>query len=193
MTQEGADFQGYIVLKARSEAEVRALAQQLAAIAEFQEPYKNSYNKSTTDRWCINGQVRAQAGTAVAPEAEALRQAARIAELEQLLAAQEIELKAARISVRSLEAWRKLLTPQEGARLFHRNTLRQLGQWGQADEPVIEPGVLVDEEAQRAQLVNEILEQVALRLTWDGPQASTYLTERGAEAAAALVRSMKEQ
>lgn len=181
MSEETPAFSGSIVLKAKTAAEVKALAAQLDWYAVFDEPFYNKYDGG----YAAKGQVRAVAlayveqGDAGALATQVREQAAQIGALEEQAA--ELAKKHARAQRDAAEhkKWLDLLTPEEHWRLVGRN----LGERGIV---IIAPG-LGDELVQL--LARDMLERAAHQLEESAPD-HPHVTQRAADACAAIVRAL---
>lgn len=181
MSEETPAFSGSIVLKAKTAAEVKALAEQLAWYAQFDEPFHNKYDGG----YAAKGQVRAvslahvEQGDAGALATQVREQAAQLGQLEEQVA--ELKRQHARAEGNAAEAkkWLDLLTPEEHWRLIGRN----LGERGVL---VIAPG-LGDELVQL--LARDVLDRAAQQLENDAPD-HPHVTQRAADACAAIVRAL---
>lgn len=181
MMSEEPVFSGWIVVKAKTAAEVKALVAQLAWYAVFDEPFHNKYDGG----YAAKGRVRAVAlehaghGDAGALATQVREQAAQLGQLEERAA--ELEKQHARAERSAAESKKRLdlLTPEEHWRLVGRN----LGERGVL---VIAPG-LGDELVQL--LARDILAYAAQRLEDDAPD-HPHVPQRAADACAALVRKL---
>lgn len=180
-TGEKPAFSGAIVLKAKTAAEVKALAAQLEWYAMFEEPFANRYDGG----FAMKGQVRttpdvahtqADAGALAAQLRE---QAAQIGTLEARGAELEHSLRRADKIAIEARKWLDLLTPEEHWRLIGRN----LSERGVL---VVAPG-LGDELVQL--LARDILGCAAQHLENDAPD-HPHVTQRAADACAAMVRAL---
>ena len=181
MMSEEPVFSGWIVVKAKTAAEVKALVAQLAWYAVFDEPFHNKYDGG----YAAKGRVRAVAlehaghGDAGALATQVREQAAQLGQLEERAA--ELEKQHARAERSAAESKKRLdlLTPEEHWRLVGRN----LGERGVL---VIAPG-LGDELVQL--LARDILAYAAQRLEDDAPD-HPHVPQRAADACAAMVRAL---
>lgn len=181
MSDSAPEFSGSIVLKARTAAEVKALAAQLDWYAVFDEPFHNRYDGG----YAAKGQVRAVAlehveqGDAGALATQVREQAAQLGQIEERAAELERKHAHAQRDAAERKKWLDLLMPEEHWRLVGRN----LGERGVL---VIAPG-LGDELMQL--LARDILTLAAQRLENDAPD-HPHVTQRAADACAAIVRAL---
>lgn len=181
MSETAPEFSGTIVLKAKTTAEVRALAAQLDWYATFEESFHNRYEGG----YAARGKVRAVAlphveqGDASALATQVREHAAQIGLLEERAAELERTRAQAERAAAEHKKWLDLLTPEEHWRLVGRN----LGEHGVV---VIGPA-LGDEIVQ--QLARDILDRAACMLETDAP-ANPLVSQRAADACAALVRAL---
>lgn len=206
-------FSGAIVLKAPSEAEVEALAAQLAWYADFSEPFKNRYEGG----WVLKGQVLAAPvpdvggiatlmarlgethqesfageGAILAAPADVeialavLRsQAAEIGRLRGRIEELERDLETANTTATWHARWSSLLTPAEHMRLIDRGIVRE--------HPHLGPAWVVEADAQdpaRQRFASEVLEVAARHIEDVGPD-DPLVNLRVAERCAAMVRALK--
>lgn len=181
LNEEKSTFSGAIVLKAKTAAEVKALAAQLEWYAMFEEPFANRYDGG----FAMKGQVRAtpdfahnqaDAGTLAAQLRE---QASALGQLEERAAEMERVAASAEQKAAESKKWLDLLTPEEHWRLVGRG----LSERGVL---VVAPG-LGDELVQL--LARAILVRAAQRLENDAPD-HPHVTQRAADACAAIVREL---
>lgn len=209
---EQPQFSGAIVLKAKTKAEVAALAAQLRYYADFSEPFANKYEGG----YAIKGQPRAAPLTdaegiaAVMQHVAAARQesfvgdpamlvsageievllgalrdqAAQIGQLEKQLEQAELDRDAARRSAAQAHQLLQLLDPDEYMRLIDRNIVREF--------PDLGPAWIIaadDHEGARRALAAQVLELAARTVEMDGPD-DALVNLRAAERCAAIVRAL---
>lgn len=181
MSETPPEFSGSIVLKAKTAAEVKALAAQIDWYAVFDEPFHNRYDGG----YAAKGQVRAvalehaQHGDAGALATQVREQAAQIGLLEERAAELERDKARAERDAAERKKWLDLLTPEEHWRLVGRN----LGERGIV---VVDPA-LGDELVQL--VARSVLERAARQLE-DNASEHPHVTQRAADACAALVRAL---
>jgi hypothetical protein len=173
-------FSGAIVLKAKTKAEVEALAAQLTWYAAFEDAFPNRYEGG----FAIRGQVRAEpldhTPDVAALLAQVRDQAVLIGQLqEQLAEAQSEHRHAAREAARQQKLL-GLLTPEEHWRLIGRNV-------GEQGLIVVDPA-LGDEVLQA--LAREVLEVAAQRVLVEAPD-DARCTQQAADVCAAIIRAQK--
>ncbi len=181
MAEEALGFSGSVVLKAKTAAEVKALAAQLDWYAAFEEPFHNRYDGG----YAAKGKVRAvalehaQQGDAGALATQVREQAAQIGLLEERAA--ELEYKHARAERDAAERKKILdqLTREEHWRLVCRSA-------GERGLIVVGPAL---GDAVVQQLARDMLERAARVLETDAPD-NPLVSQRAADACAALVRSL---
>lgn len=173
-------FSGSIVLKAKTQAEVKALAAQLAWYAVFEDPFHNRYEGG----YAAKGQVRTVPLEATPDDAlletQILDQAAQIGQLQERIAELERDHASAKEQAAYAQKWLDLLAPDEHWRLVGRNLGMEKG------AIVVEPAV-GDQMLQA--LAGAILERVARRIELEAPD-NPHCNQRAADVCAALVRSL---
>jgi hypothetical protein len=177
---EAPAFSGSIVLKAKTRAEVAALAAQLDWYAAFDDPFANRYEGG----YAAKGQVRTvpldSAADPLALQTQIRDQAVRIGQLEEQLAEMTRERARAEREAAHHKKWHDLLTREEHWRLVGRNV-------GEQGLIVVEPA-LGDEVIQ--QLAREVLEIASVAIETEAPD-SAHCNQRAADVCATLVRALK--
>jgi hypothetical protein len=177
---EELTFSGAIVLKAKTKVEVEALAAQLSWYAVFEDAFHNRYEGG----YAMRGQVRSTP-TESAPNHTVLQtqireQAAQIGQLQEQVARLTREHAHAAEQAAYQKKFLDLLTQEEHWRLIGRNV-------GERGIAVVEAS-LGDEVLQL--LAREVLERAARSVEVEGPD-HPHITQRAADACAALIRALK--